>query len=108
MFAVRVVRAVRFLQELKKEFVLSKQLLRCGTAIGAMIREGEFAESKADFIHKNHVAQKEASECVYWLELLYQTDYLSQSEFQSLHADVVELLKLLTATIKTTKASINH
>ncbi len=108
LFAVRVVRAVRLLQELKKEFVLSKQLLRCGTAIGAMIREGEFAESKADFIHKNQIAQKEASECAYWLELLHQTEYFSQSEFQSLHADVVTLLKLLTATLKTAKASINH
>jgi four helix bundle protein len=108
LFVVRVVRAVRLLQESKKEFVLSKQLLRCGTAIGALIREGIFAESKADFIHKNHIAQKEASECAYWLELLCQTDYFTQSEFQSLYADVVELLKLLTATIKTAKASSNH
>lgn len=71
LFAIRVVRAVQFLQEKKKEAVMSKQLLRCGTAIGALIREGEFAESKPDFIHKNHIAQKEAAECIYWLELLY-------------------------------------
>ena len=108
LFAVRIVRAIQFLQEKKKEFVMSKQLLRCGTAIGALIREGAFAESKADFIHKNHIAQKEASECAYWLELLHQTDYFSQAEFKSLYTDVVELLKLLTATLKTAKTSINH
>jgi len=76
-FAVRVVRLYQFLCEQKKEFVLSKQLLRSGTSVGAMIREAEHAETKNDFKHKMGIAQKEINETIYWLELLKETDYLT-------------------------------
>ncbi len=102
-FAVRVVNAYKYLVDKKREFVLSKQVLRSGTAIGALIREGEQAESKADFIHKLSVALKEANETDYWLELLYKTDYLSLKEYQALKADAVELIKLLVSIIKSSK-----
>lgn len=92
----------------KKEFVMSKQLLRSGTAVGALYREAEQAESKADFIHKMAIAQKEINESIYWLELLKETDYLSLSEFESLSMDAVVIIKLLTTIIKSTKANINH
>jgi four helix bundle protein len=102
-FAIRVVRLFQFLQGVKKEYVLAKQLLRCGTAVGSMIREAEHAESKADFIHKMAVAQKEINEVLYWLELLTSTDYLTKEQFNSMNADAIEILKMLTSTIKTAK-----
>ncbi|MEM6263788.1 MAG: four helix bundle protein [Bacteroidota bacterium] len=83
-FAVRVVNAYKFLSAKKKEFVMSKQLLRSGTAIGALYREAEQAESKADFIHKMAIAQKECNETMYWLELLSATDHLEKGAFESL------------------------
>ncbi|MCC7118670.1 MAG: four helix bundle protein [Anaerolineales bacterium] len=83
--------------------MLSKQALRSGTAIGALVREAEQAESKKDFIHKMAIALKEANETEYWLELLYKTNYLKDTEFTSIHNDVVELLKLLTSIIKASK-----
>lgn len=107
-FAVRVVRLYQFLCEQKREFVLSKQLLRSGTSVGAMVREAEHAETKNDFKHKMGIAQKEINETIYWLELLKETDYLSLEQFQSLHADAVEIIKLLTAILKSLKANINH
>ena len=82
-FALRIVKLYQFLNQEKKEYVLSKQLLRSGTGIGALVREAEQAESKLDFIHKLAIAQKEANESDYWLELLFQSDYLSQIQFQS-------------------------
>lgn len=91
----------------KREFVLSKQVLRSGTAIGAMIREAEQAESKADFVHKLSIALKDANESEYWLLLLHRTDYLETAAFDSIHLDVVELLKLLTSIIKSTKRNIS-
>ena len=102
-FAVRVVRLSRFLVEQKREYVLSKQVLRSGTSVGAMIREAEHAETKRDFIHKMAIAQKEINETIYWLELLEATEYLSTPEFQSLHADAVEIIKLVTSILKTSK-----
>ena len=105
-FAIRIVRSYQFLKEKQREYVMSKQLLRSGTAIGALVREAEHAEGKADFIHKNAIAQKEANETLYWLELLAQTDYLSKEVFLSIHNDATELLKILTASLKTAKA--NH
>lgn len=93
------------LQE-NREFVLSKQLLRSGTSIGAMVREAEHAESKADFIHKMSVAQKEANETLYWLELLCQTDYLKKRNFLSLESDLIELQKLLSSIILSSKGKI--
>jgi four helix bundle protein len=93
----------KFLTEEKREYILSKQVLRSGTAIGALVRESEQAESKKDFIHKMAIALKEANETEYWLELLYKTDYLKDTEFLSIHNDAVELLKLLISIIKTSK-----
>lgn len=108
LFAIRVVKLYQYLCLDKKEFVLSKQLLRSGTSVGAMIRESEHAESKADFKHKLAIAQKEINETMYWLELLKETDYLTQDQFISLHTDAIEIIKLVTSIIKSTKANINH
>jgi len=102
-FAVRVVNAYKYLVETKREFVMSKQLLRSGTAIGALVREAEHAESKADFIHKMSIALKEANETDYWLDLLYKTEYLTEKEHQTLKADAGELLRLLVSIIKSSK-----
>jgi four helix bundle protein len=105
-FALRVVKLYKYLSEEKREFVLSKQLLRAGTSVGANVREAEQAESHADFIHKMSIALKEANECGYWLELLHQGDYIEGKAFESLHEDLTEILKLLTSIIKTSKAKI--
>jgi four helix bundle protein len=109
-FAVRIVKLYQFLCEQKKEFVLSKQILRSGTSVGAMVRESEHAQSKADFINKLSVAQKEINETIYWLELLQATDYMDKKQFESLNTDAIELIKLITSSIKTAKKSltINH
>ena len=102
-FALRVVKLCRLLQERDREYVLSRQLLRSGTAIGALIREAEQAESRADFVHKLSVALKEASETAYWLDLLTESGYLDSVHGQSMMSDTEELLKILTAIIRTTK-----
>ena len=102
-FAIRIVKLYQFLCEQKKEFILSKQLLRSGTSIGANIREAENAESKKDFIHKMAIAQKETNETMYWLELLKETEYLSEEQFSSLNDDALEIIKILTTIIKNTK-----
>ncbi len=91
-FAVTVVKLYKILVEQKKEFVLAKQLLRSGTSIGANVREGLNAESKGDFIHKMGIAQKEISETIYWLELLKETEYLKQTELDSIITDANEIL----------------
>lgn len=106
-FALRIIKAFRFLKEQKGEYVMSKQLLRSGTAIGALIREAEFAESKKDFIHKLHISLKEANETDYWLTLLHESDYINDIAFQSIQADCTELIKLLTSIIKTSKCNPN-
>ena len=106
-FAIRIVKLYKLLAENKKEYVLSKQLLRSGTAIGALTREGEHAQSKADFLNKMNIALKEANETLYWLILLKKTEYLSQLEFQSIYTDTEELLKILVSIVKTTKAKLN-
>ena len=102
-FAVRMVKLCRFLQEDKKEYTLSKQLLRAGTSIGANIVESQQAQSRADFIAKLNIALKEAAETDYWLRLLQATDYLTKVEFSSLITDCREIEKLLTAIIKTSR-----
>lgn len=102
-FALRIVKLYKYLTLEKREFILSKQLLRSGTAIGALIREAEHAESKPDFIHKMAIALKEANETDYWIELLHQSDYVDDSGYRSIHGDVTELLKLLTSIIKSSK-----
>ena len=102
-FAIRIVKLYQYLNNTKKEFILSKQLLRSGTSVAAMIREAEHAESKNDFIHKFAIAQKEANEVVYWLELLKATDYLNEKEFENIYKDAITILKLITSIIKTSK-----
>ena len=102
-FAVRIVKLCRHLQSDNKEFVLSKQLLRSGTSIGANVAESQQAQSRADFISKLSIALKEAVETNYWLRLLYATDYLSSTEYSSVITDCKELEKLLTAILKTTR-----
>ena len=104
-FALRVVKLYQFLSQEKKEKVMSLQLLRSGTAIGAMVREAEYAESKADFIHKLNIALKEANETEYWMELLFKSEYLSEEAFNSLSMDIKELLKLLISIVKTSKGN---
>lgn len=106
-FAIRVVKLSKYLIESKKEFVLSKQFLRSGTAIGALVREAQNAESSKDFIHKLGIAQKECDESIYWLELLIATDYLNKKEFESLNSDALELLKMIRSAIITSKGKIN-
>ena len=102
-FAIRVVKLYNYLCDEKKEFVLSKQLLRSGTSIGANIAEANSAFSKKDFLAKMYIAFKECSESKYWLELLYETDYLTQSQFDSINADCTEIQKLLSSITKTLK-----
>jgi four helix bundle protein len=104
-FAVRVVRLYQHLTEHKREFILSKQLLRSGTSIGANVREAERGQSRKDFISKMDIALKEAAESEYWIELLHETDYLSHSEFQSISEDCGELNRLLIAIVKTSRSS---
>ena len=86
---------------------MSKQILRSGTSIGAMVRESEHAQSTADFIHKLSIAQKEINETLYWLELFQATNFLSSEEFESINDDAVEIIKLITSIIKTTKNNNN-
>ena len=102
LFAIEIVSLYKVLVE-RKEFVLSKQLLRSGTSLGANVRESEHAQSKADFIHKLSIALKEANETEYWIDLLFETKYLSQTEFDIIKPKIVELLKLLTSIINTSK-----
>ena len=102
-FALRMIRAYKYLTAEQKEFVLSKQMLRCGTAIGALVRESEFAQSPADFIHKLSIALKEANETEYWILLLKDSEYISETAFQSIHTECVEIIKLLTSIINTSK-----
>ena len=102
-FALRIVKLYQFLTKEQKEFVMSKQLLRSRTSIGANVREGEHAESKADFIHKMAISLKEANETEYWLLLLYKSNYLSEKAFQSIDKDLKEVLKILIAIVKTSK-----
>lgn len=104
--AVRMVRLHRYLVEEKKEYALSKQIIRSGTNPGAMVREAFNAESALDFVHKLGIAQKEIGETQYWLELLYTTNYLSETEFHSLYADAEEVMKLVRSTILTKKKNM--
>jgi four helix bundle protein len=105
-FALRVVKLAKYLANEQKEYVLSKQVLRSGTAIGALVREAEHAESKADFAHKMNIALKESNETLYWLELLYQAEYITDQSYRSIQTDAEELVKLLVSIVKTTRATI--
>lgn len=102
-FAIRIVNLHKNLTEQKKEYVLSRQVLKSGTSIGANVREAAQAESKPDFVHKMSIALKEGSETEYWLELLRDTGYLDQAGFNSIYGDCEEVMKLLTSIIKTSK-----
>ena len=106
-FAISIVKIYQNLVTNQKEYVLSKQLLRSGTSVGAMVREAEHSESKIDFIHKMSVAQKEINETIYWLELLKETQYLNNKQYERLNKDAVEIIKMITSIIKTTKNRIN-
>ena len=106
-FALRTINLYKFLQK-EKEFILSKQLLRSGTAIGALISESEFAESRADFIHKMHIALKEANETRYWISLLKDSEYISEKMFTSLSSDITEIIALLVTIINKLKAGLNE
>ncbi|HET7152164.1 MAG TPA: four helix bundle protein [Candidatus Kapabacteria bacterium] len=102
-FAVRMIRLSDFLQKKKKEYILNKQILRSGTAIGALIREAEFGQSRADFANKMNVALKEANETGYWLSLLNETKFIEDKLYASLKHDCDELISMLVATVKTLK-----
>ena len=101
--AIRTVRLYQYLRSKKKEFVLSKQLLRSGTSVGANVAEAQQAQSRADFLSKINIALKEAAETEYWLRLLRATDYLEEKEFRSIYSDCEQVKKLLVAIVKTTK-----
>lgn len=100
-FALRIIRLYNFLKDSKPEYVMSKQLIRCGTSIGANVTEAFYEQSEADFISKLFIAQKEAAETAYRLELLHESNLLDDSQYQSIHTDAIELLKLLISFIKT-------
>ena len=102
-FAVRIVNLYKYLTAIKKEYVLSKQLLRSGTSVGANVAEAEQAQSRPDFVSKMNIALKETSETKYWIKLLKATDFLSEKESSSLLSDCVELEKLLVSIIKSSK-----
>jgi len=102
-FAVRVVNLYKYLCAEKKEFIMSRQLLRSGTSVGANLREARYAQSTDDFIHKNSIALKEIAETGYWLELLAQTEYLTQVQYEDMEKDGTEILKRLTAIVKKAK-----
>ena len=103
-FAIRIVNLYKYLRTEKEEYVLSKQLLRCGTSIGANVAEAQNAQSTADFCAKLSIALKEASETKYWLRLLNETDYLKNAQFESIYADSVEIEKLLVSIVKSVKS----
>ena len=102
-FAVRIVKLYKYMCDEKREFTLSKQLLRSGTSVGAMVREAEYAETTKDFLHKLAVAQKEINETIYWLALLQETGYLESNHYESINADAIEIIKILTSIIRSTK-----
>ena len=102
-FAVRIVRLFQYLKDQKKEYVLSKQLLRSGTSIGANVKEAVQAQSRPDFISKMNIALKECAETEYWLELLSRTGYLTTEQYRSIYDQNHELLKLLTSIVRTSK-----
>ena len=107
LFAVRIVKMVKHINFCKKEFTITNQILRSGTAIGALVREAEFAQSPQDFANKLSIALKEGNETYYWLNLLHDTDYIDQNAFESMLNDCNELIALLVSSIKTTKQRNN-
>ena len=104
-FAIRIIRLYKFLADNKKEYVIAKQVLRSGTSIGANVSESVFAQSRMDFVNKMSIALKEANETKYWLDLLVETDYLSNSQYDSIVDDVNKLIRTLVNIIKTTNSN---
>ena len=102
-FSIRIINLYKYLCKEQNEFILSKQLLRSGTSIGANVREAEHAQSKADFLNKNNIALKESNETCYWLELLHKTRYITPTMYDSIFADCEEILKILISIVKTSK-----
>ena len=107
-YSNRIIRLYKYLKDVEKEFILSKQLLRSGTSIGANIAESQSAQSSADFIHKLEVALKEAKETHYWLEKLLVGEYINEVGYKSMSNDNVEIIKLLTSIIITKKRNISN
>ena len=106
-FANRVIKLYMYLSENRNAYILNKQLLRSGTAIGALVRESKNAESKMDFIHKLGIAQKECDETMYWLELLNENKFITKTQFESIYKDASELLKIIKSSILTVKDSLS-
>ena len=106
-FAARIVKLCKFLEETKKERIISKQIIRSGTSIGANINESQFGNSKSDFIAKLHISLKETAETEYWLRLLYKSDYIDEKLFNSLLSDCLELKRILISSINTAKNNNN-
>ena len=107
-FAIRVIKLYKFLKKNHNEYELSQQLIRAGTSVGALIREAEHAESKKDFIHKLNIGLKEANETVYWLDLLFATEYINKRMYESMIKDALELLKMLISSVKTAKERLTY
>lgn len=105
LFALEIVKVSKYLQEAQREFVLSKQILRSGTAIGALVRESEYAESRADFAHKLAIALKESNETLYWLDLLHQSSYITLEMYEPLRSYNEELMRLLIAIVKSSRSA---
>lgn len=108
LMASRIVKLYKYLLEEKKEYVMSKQMLRCGTSVGANVREAQNAESVKDFIHKLSVAQKECDETLYWLELLEVGEFLTKDQFDSIYSHCIEVMKLITSSIITSKKKLKN
>ena len=102
-FALRIIKLYKYLVAEEKEYVFSKQVLRSGTSIGALIKEAEHAQSKADFVHKMNIALKEANETEYWLMLLKDSEYIDENSFNSIHPENIKLIKLLVSIVKTSR-----
>ena len=100
-FAIQIIRLYKYLTDVKREYILSKQLLRSGTSIGANAKEGAYAQTKADLITKLFIAQKECAETEYWLELLYESEYISMERFDDIYRNCQELMRILVAATKT-------
>lgn len=105
-FAVRIIKLYQYLKKKHGEYEIAQQVIRAGTAIGALIREAEFAESRKDFIHKLYIGLKEANEANYWLELLHATDYINTRMFDSMKKDAEEIVKMLVSSVRTTKRTL--
>ena len=106
-FALRVIKLYKYLNEQKREQILSKQILRSGTSIGANVKEAVYAQSRADFTAKLFIAQKECAETEYWLELLHESDYIIKNEFDSIYGDCQELMNMIVASTKTLQGKNN-